>query len=325
MKSKPIYKLLLFICLIMASCNNSPKNSSQDYVAKVNNHKIFLTSIDSSIQQDVYKLRSDAIQRCIVKEILELEAIKYGISFDSLMYKEVFLKCKIPNESEIKQFITANPQYNGNKEKVNTILSNMKRQEMYKLFVDSLKIYHEIKNNLMPVYSKILKTKDLFGFELNKSQSDIEVILIASFDCMSCLESFDEFEKIVAKYTKSVKFKFLILTTNYGIDGRAMMAAENQNKAGDLFKRIIQNSGQIKDTNFYYQSSIQLKFSKKRFDEDIKNNNLLKPLLMSRDFLFAQGVNTTPSFTINGKLFEGELAMNHLEALIADELKNQKK
>ena len=253
--------------------------------------------------------------------VLALEAIKYGISLDSLMYKEVFLKCKIPDKSEIEQFINANLGYKGNKEKVSAILSNMKRQERYKQFVDSLKIYYKIENNLMPVYSKILKTKDLFGFELNKNQSDIEVILIASFDCMTCLESFDKFEEIITKYNKKVKFKLLILSDNYGIDGIAMMAAENQNKAGELFKRIIKNPGQIKDTNFYYQSSIQLKISKKRFEEDIKNNNLLKPLLISRDYLFSQGVNTTPSFTINGKLYEGKIYIDHLEALISDELK----
>jgi thiol-disulfide isomerase/thioredoxin len=323
-----IIKLALLIApLFFYACKNESNiNIQPKYVATINENGILLATVDSVIQQEIFQLRLTTLQKIISHEILKYEANKRGLSLDTLVFIEITSKSINPDQKELNLFINNHPDYKNDSISAIKLIKVINQKKRYELFIDSLKRtnYHvEIK--LKPVEKGIIDTENLYSFVYNSAQSNIEVILIANYDCSSCLSVFDDFDEIVKRYNKSVDFRLIYLDSYYGITAKALIAAEKQNKFKEMHTVIIHNTERLSDTSLYFEIASVLNIDTVAFKKDFKDNTLLQDILVSRDLLFAQGVISTPSFIINGKIYDDENVMDYLDGLIIDELKSEYK
>ncbi|MDY0342631.1 MAG: thioredoxin domain-containing protein [Lentimicrobium sp.] len=318
---KPLSILILCLsCLIIVSCSkNKAYKKSSALAASINGEKILLSDIDSMVQKEIYNIRKWQLDILISDELLKKEAQKRNISKDSLLFIEVTSKAKEPKTEEVDRFMAENQNFAGNVSKAKQILYDIFKQERYKHFTDSLKHTNEVTIYLLPAYSKLIDTKELWGIKMNVTEANIDVYLIMNFECPSCFDAYGIYKDIVEKHNKQVNFKFIYLNSDYGMEGKALMAFANQNKALDLMDEIIVTPEAIHTDNFYVTALEKHNLSKSEFDQDINSEPLLHKLLQTRDALFKQGVYTTPSIIINGKLYEGEEIFKKLDQLIKSE------
>jgi hypothetical protein len=79
-----IYVIFLLITLMLFSCKKNDK-----IVATINNKKIYQCQIDKLIEDELYKLRKQALKSYISNELINIEAMKRNISPDELRLLEI--------------------------------------------------------------------------------------------------------------------------------------------------------------------------------------------------------------------------------------------
>jgi len=325
MKSLSIF-ISCLICSFIVSCNeNKTYDESNAYAATINGEKILLSDIDSMAQKEIYNIRKWQLDILLSEELFKQEAQKRNISKDSLLFLEVTTKAKKPKTEEVISFMAENHNFAGNVSKAKQILYDIFKQERYKHFTDSLEHNNDVTIYLLPAYSKLIDTKELWGIDMNSTKTNTDIYFIMNFECPSCFDAYKNYKDIVKKYNTQANFKFIYLNSAYGMGGKALMAFAEQGKALNLMDEIITTPEALHTDIFYVSALEKHNLSKLKFDQDIKSEPLLRKLLQTRDALFKQGVYTTPSIIINGKLYEGEEIFEHLEQLIQSETSTSSK
>lgn len=319
MKSLSIF-ISCLICSFIVSCNKSKTyDESNAYAASIDGEIILLSKIDSMVQKDIYNIRKWQLDILLSDNVFKKEAERRKISKDSLLFLEVVSKAKEPEIEEINSFMAKNQNFTGTVTNAKQILYDIFKQERYERFTDSLRYNIDVTIFLLPAYSKFINTTELWGINMNTSKSNTDIYFIMNFECPSCLDAYKTLKNNVAKYNKQANFKLIYLNGAYGIEGEALMAFNEQGKSLNLLDEIIANPEALYTDKLYEKVIEKLNLSKSKFEQDIRNEQVLRNLLQTRDALFKQGVYSTPSIIINGKLYEGEEIFEHLEQLIQSE------
>lgn len=316
---KVLFKIIVFN--ILFSCNfQTKKNNDTDLVASIGKDKIFLSSIDSLIRSDVYQLRLKALNYLISNIIINNEAGKYRISYDSIIHYYIYDKISEPTKFEIDDFIDLNKSFKGSRQEAFNIIKSFKEQEMFDGFVDSLKCNYPIQLYLRPPYSKIIDSNKIYGVSLNKTNFRNKVDIILNFNCSSCTEHFDDIEILIAKYKERVSFRMVYLDFQYGELANLIVAGDYQNKAYEVIKDIVKNISDINESGFCERVAYRIGLEKTKFANDMYNQMLKIEVLKTRDYLFSNEVFVTPSFIVNNKLYEGQEIFEQLDFIIEDEI-----
>lgn len=128
------------------------------------------------------------------------------------------------------------------------------------------------------------------------------------------------FQKIAKKYTKDVSFKLIYLSANYELPGRALMAAREQRIENMMIEKMIHTPHEIHELSFYKDIIQNSSANTLEFFTDLEKGNSIMDLLTTRDYLFEQGIHSTPVYIINGLLYDQENMSDYLEPLIAQQL-----
>ncbi|MEZ7821261.1 MAG: thioredoxin domain-containing protein [Patescibacteria group bacterium] len=185
----------------------------------------------------------------------------------------------------------------------------------------------------------VIKKDIINGVELNKSYSSgfspkfgnpdakISVIMFIDFDCPYCLQEYSVIRNIMTKYKDIGYFEFRnmpleTLHPNAGILANASMCANSQGKFWEMFDKmflshssrqeIIDESDFIKAVyNYGKDIGLNMDDFSKCYDENRFNN------IIDKDFVdgISYGVNSTPTFFINGTMVSGVITEENWEKI----------
>ncbi len=145
------------------------------------------------------------------------------------------------------------------------------------------------------------------------------IIKYNSFSCGYCRKAKITLNRILKQYPDKIKIVYKHYTRNkWDIEaGHAAECAEEEGKFWDMYEEIF-NTGPKQDLNIYAKN-IGLNLNK--FSLCMKSGKYRKKILEDTRIGSSLGINGTPAFIINKKLFVGYLPFNVFNSILKMEMR----
>jgi len=156
----------------------------------------------------------------------------------------------------------------------------------------------------------------------------INIVEFADYQCPACGQVYPTIKKLLDNYQGEIFFVYrnfpLPQHKNAILAAKAAEAAGNQGKFWEMHDKIFENqdfwaeSDKALDSFLKYAKDLNLDV--KKFEEDIKSNQILEKI--NRDINDGNdlGVNSTPTFFINQKKIVGYLSLEEFKKIIDQKL-----
>lgn len=195
------------------------------------------------------------------------------------------------------------------------------------------------KNNIVDTDKNTVNQNIINGAELNKSfsslfspkfgnpDSEISVIMFMDFDCPFCGQEYESLKRAMIKYKDYGYFEFRnmpldTLHPNSRLIANSVMCANSQNKFWEMFDELfinydsrqnIEDEVEFLKTIYNYGKNIGLNMDD--FSKCYDENRFEK--IINKDFIDGvnYGVNSTPTFFINGNMVSGAITYENWEKL----------
>jgi len=312
---------MLLFCLALAnlcSAQAKPQAGSDEPVAIVAGHPIYEQDLMSvagpgllDLRKQEYKLKSDALNQCIRKKLIEVEAKKKGLSTDELLKQEVDSKIAEPSDDAAKGYYLAlrnqtSLPFDQIKSQAKQLLNNSEIQQAREAYADSLRDKAQVSILLQPPSVQV-------GYdpERVKGSADAPVTIVefADFQCPFCSRVQPALKDVLAKYKGKVKLAYRDFPLSQ-IHPYAEMAAEashcalQQGKYWEMHDAMFAGQSKLEDTALV-KTAAGLGMDQDSFATCLKSGKYKAVVQQDFDAGSHAGVNATPTFFINGEFLSG--------------------
>lgn len=325
----PICTGLIFICI----GNSIWAQDSRRIVAVVNGRNIMQEELDNAmvseifgLQQQIYALRKAALENLISKIALEDEARRKGIAIEELRSQLTAGRVEV-STAQIEEVYSENASAfaamspDEAKERLRLDLESQERMKLYRDALAALKKNSTIDIRLEEPRLPVLD--DGRSPTLGTKEAIVTIFEFSDFQCPYCRQSQSALKKIVQNHAQNLKLVFKHFPLE--IHSEAFAAAQAAYCAGE------QGSfWKYHDALFALDKFSPEIFKKKAldFNLDIPRFSACMDSEASRTAILADireakrlGINSTPTFIINGRLFRGVRTFEDFQAAIEHELK----
>jgi protein-disulfide isomerase len=323
-------KILLVITLVAGVIQ---AQSEDQVVAEVNGRPIFQREVDElslaqimPLTQQLYAIRKVALENLVVRALLESEAAKRNISIEevrkALLAGAVTVKtADVENEYAENTLAFAAMSPDEAKERLRLDLEARARLTNYKQAVEALRQKAAVK-----VYLSEPRWPSLANVEgptvLGTKDSEITIVEFADFECPYCREAQRVLKRILKEYRGEVRLVFRHLpldSHSHSFEAaRAAFCAAEQNRFWEyhdgLFGSLALHAAgleklarELKLELATFKACMVADYSRDAITRDKRDAN-------------RWGINSTPTFLINGKLVQGAIDFDSFKNLIEQEL-----
>jgi protein-disulfide isomerase len=153
------------------------------------------------------------------------------------------------------------------------------------------------------------------------------MIEVSDYDCSHCRDYSRDIEpKLEEQYIKTGKVRYIVHSFGFGPDTQAIAAASlcagDQGKFFEYHALLFKNQGAF-DSNSLASYAQQVGIDAQAFATCVNSGKHRADVDASSKAVVAAGVNSTPSFFINGKLVVGALPITGFQSLIEAALKSK--
>jgi protein-disulfide isomerase len=301
-------------------------------VAIINGKPISQKEIDDSIigqllplQQQISVLRKVALDNLIIKTLLEEEAQKRGISVEVLRKNLTIGKIEVASSEVEKEYLensSAFAQMNPNeaKEIIRLNLENRARIKLYREAINKLKERAKIEVKDRRIDSSIINV-NMHGYSIGAKKASINVVIFSDFQCLFCREAVKINKQILQEYSDDVRliYKHLPLREKSFLAARASYCSGEQESFWQ-YHDILFNSEDFSNdglNNIAEKIGLNLTHFKNCMNSESSRQAILKDLQEAKRL----GIDGTPTFIINGKMFRGAIDLKNFRQIIEGELK----
>lgn len=328
--------IVLVSVLLIGTCEKGgalQAQSEDKVLAVINGTKITQKQVDDTIisqvsplEQQLYVMRKAALENLILTAILQEEAKKRRISLEELRKQLTAGKVEV-SSTEVEKAYSENASVFGTmspdeaRERLRLDLESHAHMQLYRDAVSSLRASSEIEVFLDEPRLTALVNDN--APSLGSKQATITVVEFSDFQCPFCRSSQDTIKQVLRSYQKEIRLIFLHLPLE--IHSEAFSAAQaafcaGQQNAFWTFHDALFASEDF-STEALNKIASGLHLNMPVFADCIKSEAARNAIL--RDLNEAQrlGINSTPTFLINGRVFRGALSFQDFKAAIERELK----
>ncbi|MDP3941891.1 MAG: DsbA family protein [bacterium] len=179
------------------------------------------------------------------------------------------------------------------------------------------------------VDKKILVRED--SYAIGSPSAKVVVVEFGDFQCPACGSAHPVVKRIVEDYKDKIYFQFrnfpLPQHQNAKLSALIAEASGSQGKFWEMHDMLYENQAEWAESNkpmdFFEAYAKKVGLDTTKLKEDIKRDDLAKKLDRDTQDAGAAGVNSTPSFFVNGILFRGVPQYDDLQKLIDSELQKK--
>lgn len=281
---------------------------------------------------DTYK---KAAEQQLIMKLVEAEAKKQGLSSPQELMSNIGQDVTISDE-EVKQFIKDNnlekgiPGQNGelrqvSDEEVRGFLVEQQMRSAQENFFGELRTNAKARFKLEKPRTKVVST----GKEPFRGGANAKVVIheFSDFQCPFCSRGNETVKKIVTEYGDKIKLVFRHMPLNFHPEAEpaavATMCAHNQDKAKfwELHDKMFDNQSAL-GTESYKKWAEEIGLDMEKFNNCFDNKETLAAVTADVDAARSMGVNSTPTFFVNGKKIAGALPFAQFKSMIDEELAN---
>jgi len=164
------------------------------------------------------------------------------------------------------------------------------------------------------------------GFpSMGPADAPIVIVEFSDFQCPFCQRFYDQtFKQLMAAYPGKIRFVYrhLPLTSIHPEAfpaAEASMCANEQNAFWPFHDKIFENQDKL-GSDLYLQIASDLKLNTSAFEDCVNTNKYKDQVQVDSDFALGLGVQSTPTFFINGLALVGAQPLTAFTQIIDKEL-----
>ena len=331
-KGLPLFCLLLFSFQLTAKAQ-----APSDVVAKVNGRSITAADVDRAIiadvfplQQQLYSLRKIALDNLVVSRLLETEAAKRNITVEELRKQLTAFQIDVPNEKvnqvyaenakafesmspdEAKERLRLDLESQGRIQKYREALAKFKETAQIELYLEEPR-FPPINIGMAPVKGS--------------ANSPIQLIEFSDFQCPFCRSSQATLRDLLKSYAGDVTLVYKHRPLEIHSDAFAAAQAAfcaHQQEAFWTYHDALFASDDLSAASLR-KLAADNKLDLKRFDACIASDRSRQAVQDDLDEARRLGINSTPTFVINGRVVRGALTLEEFKTAIDKELQSVKR
>ena len=235
---------LAWAALALAAPFNLTAQSPPNLIATLDGQPIYEEELMSvagtsllEIRNQEYKVKSDALDKLVLKKLIEVEAKRRGLSVEELLRHEVDSKVAEPSDDEAKGYYLAGKNqttlpFDQVKSQVKRLLKTAEIQHAREKYADSLRGKADVDILLRPPKVEV-------GYDSARVKGDpkapVTMVEFSDFQCPFCRKSAATMKDLLAKYNGRVKLAFRDFPMRM-LHAQAQTAAEASRCAGEQGK-----------------------------------------------------------------------------------------
>jgi protein-disulfide isomerase len=320
--------VIFFSTLLLAAAETA------DVLAVVDGQEITAADIEHRIKgqllkinNELYSVKKQAVEALIAERLLNQEATKRGITPQQLVQQEVTAKMKAVGDEEIEQFYNTHKARMGNqtldelKDRIAQHLQDVQRRQRHQTLIGELRQAASIRMLLQPPIAEVaIDGAPTRGPE----NAPVTLVEFSDFQCPYCVRVQPVLQKIRETYKDQVKlvykdFPLPQIHPQAPKAAEAARCAREQDKYWDYHDRLFQDAKDLTpDKLKRYAADLQLDTA--AFDACLDSGKYAAAVRQDMAQGAQLGVNSTPSFFVNGRFLSGAQPFSAFQALIDEVL-----
>lgn len=324
-----VWSYLLILLLAASAFGQAPDT----VVASVNNIEITQKQVDESVaariyplQQQLYAIRKAALENLVTTRILESEAAARGFSIEELRRQLTLGEINV-TRAQVEEAYTTNASFFASmspdeaRERLRLDLENQARMKHYRAGLEALRKKWTVKLSLPPP-SLALDLDDGLSPAKGSNKPLVTIVEFSDFECPFCGAVQNTLKQIVESYGSDVRLVFKHLPSeghrNSLPAARAAYCANEQERFWQFHDALFasKNLSPAVFTQIATDLGLGLPKFQACLSSEQSRTGVVKDIETARLFR----IENTPSFIINGKLFQGALSFADFQKIIEQEL-----
>ena len=350
---------LLFACVACGRPMQSLQNDSE-VLAKIDGQPVTTSGLSNrhrmslyQAEMEFYRSRQEVLDKLIGDRLMEVEAKKANLSVAELKKREVEDKAATATPNEINEFYEQRkemiqqrmkdipkgqpkPTTAELKEMIGKQLNQRRLQERQQAYMAELRNAHKVEI--------LLKEPQAPAVEVGAGENNpftggkdakVTIVEFSDFQCPYCARAVPSIKEVEKTYGDKVKIVFrdfpLSFHNTAHKQAEAAACAHEQGKFWDYHDKLFANQSKtgaafgngnqkaLNDTLVEYAKQISIDPAK--FKECLESGKMSANIDADIQAGEEAGVNSTPSFFVNGKLLAGALPASEFKKIIDEELK----
>lgn len=324
------------LLVIFFSMSFVKAQSNSEIEALVNGRTITQRDIDDSVtgqlfplQQQIYVLRKTALENLIVKAVLEEEAKKRGVSIEELRKSLTAGKVEVSQSEVEKAYLenaTAFAQMSPDeaKERIRLDMESQARMRLYREALKKLREQAKVEIKFGESGISAINVSPE-GPAIGATQASVIITEFSDFQCPYCRESFKINKQILQAYGDNVKliFKHLPLHSRSFPAARASFCANEQKRFWEYHDALFATED-MSDEGLS-KTAEKLDLNMPKFNACLTSETSRQAVLKDLQEAKRLGIDGTPTFIVNGKMFRGAIGLEDFKQIIENELKTTQK
>jgi protein-disulfide isomerase len=307
--------------------------------AVVNGEQITSAQIEDSlkplifgVQERIYQLRKTEVDLRINDALLEQEAQKRKVTTKALLDAEIDTKVRPITDAEAQTFYEQNKERVGGefaqiKPQIVQYLQEAQKRDLQAAFAGQLRKAAALQVNLRAPESPVLQISTDDQPVKGNPTAPVTIVEFTDFQCPSCAAAQPTLERLVAEYGDRVR----LVVRDFPLDqhefavkaAEAAEAARAQGKYWEYASLLFTNQKAL-SVDKLKEYATQVGLDRQKFDAALDSGQMADKV--QRDLMdgIRLGVNSTPSFFINGRV-ANERTYEGLKAAIEKALNEKAK
>ena len=325
-------RVLVLILSIVVWIVPLARGADQKVVATLGEAAITAADLDRAVgnrlmraRTDEYNIRRAVLDELVANKLLAAEAKRRGMTVDDLLKQEVDAKVVVPALADIEPFYEATKERYGNVAKddaIRQIFESMQRQKSAARradFVRQLREAAHVRVALDPPRIELPVTGPTRG----KAGAPVTIVEYSDFECPFCGRATSTMRKVLDQYSGSVQviYRDFPLPSHRGAARAAEAAhcAGDQGKYWEMNDRLFAKGGAITDGDIR-KAALELQLDEKELAACLDSGKHTATWKASQAEGESAGVQSTPTFFINGRMIAGAAPYEMFAQVIDDEL-----
>jgi protein-disulfide isomerase len=288
-----------------------------------------LIPVISQVQEQVYLLRKDDIDRVINVTLLSQEAQKRGVTPNALYESEIASKVPVVTEAQALDY------YNKNKSRINAefpqvkyqIIELMQGQEQQRLesaLVTRLRNAANVQTFITPPAPPVFQIATDDQPTRGNPNASVTLIEFTDYQCPTCAKTQPVLEQLITEYGDRIRLVVRDFPLQMHADARkaaeAAEAAREQGKYWDFTAILFRNQSKL-SVDMLKQYAGLIGLDRAKFDSALDTGKFADKV--QRDIADGQklGVSGTPAIFVNGRRMN-DVSYEALKAAIEAALKS---
>ena len=321
-------------CSQARSAPRAEGDDAQTVVARIDGHAVTQKEVDTRaestlqrLKDEEYEARRSALDEIITERLMDAQAKAQGISRDELLKREVDGKVVPPTKAEIKDL------YDRNKDRVGgrslaELTPDIEHSIMQTRSAERAQAYLEDLRNKASVAVTLPQPRNDVPIPadarvMGPEKAPVTIVEFSDYLCPFCQKAQTVVDEVLKRNQGKVRFvhrDFLLGRPRSMAVARAAQCAADQGKFWDYRRNLLEEPGDWTDDDLLRRTA-PLGLDRSALQSCLASDRHDKAILDSSQDGTKLGVQSTPTFFINGRRMRGARDAAQFQEIIDSELK----